>query len=121
MAELSGDRQNFTRIASGDLSSSQFRFLLLTNRDVHLAASSGESTKGVLQNKPQDNEHATVTVHGFTKITMGESLGISAFVMTNDSGYAIACGSGQACAGYTVTEADSGNIGEMFYTFTGTA
>lgn len=118
--ERTGLQWSWTGIASGDLSGSIHRFVVATGRDVHLAAASGTVVRGVLNSKPEDDEAARVVNLGHTKITLGESLGANAIVMTNDSGYAIAASSGQARLGYLIGGADSGGVGEMFFTFTGT-
>ncbi len=121
MAELSGRQDTVSRVASGDLSAdvTQYRFLILTGRDVHLAVTTGSIIFGLLQNKPQDNEHAKVAVSGFSKVTLGVSLGVGAFLTTDGSGYAISANSGDYVAGYLTTAAQSGLIGEGFFTFTG--
>lgn len=120
MAEVSGRRVTATGVASGDLNfadPANYRFLVKTGKDVHLAASSGAMAYGVLQNKPKDNEHATVVVDGFTKVVLGSSLGADCLVMTNNTGFAVLLSSGGATLGRLITGADSGKVGEMFFTF----
>ena len=122
MAEVSGPRTLVTAIASGDLNYADpvnFRFVLKTNKDVHLCSASGQMAYGVLQNKPKDNEHATVCVDGFTKITAGGSLGPDGPVMTNQLGFAIAVASGGSTLGRMVSGANSGYPAEMYFSFTG--
>lgn len=119
MAELEGRNIRVSRVASGDLSFADpqcFRFLLQTNRDVHLCSASGQIPFGVLNNKPRDNEHATVCIHGSTKIVLAMSLGANARITTNNTGQGIAVSSGGADCGFLMTGAVSGAVAELFFT-----
>jgi len=115
MAELTGGPQTtISRVASGDLSASQFSFVRASGDDVMTYVTSGGLMLGVLQNKPKNNENATIAVAGPTKIMMGTSLGPNVFVTGNTSGFAIrAAGSGSYVAGMLITGAVSGAIGEL--------
>jgi hypothetical protein len=122
MAEVSGPRTLVTAIASGNLNladPTNYRFVLLTGKDVHLCSASGQMAYGVLNNKPQDNEHASVCILGNTKISVGASLGVGAPVMTNNAGWAVLVASGGSTLGRMITGADSGLVGEMQFVFTG--
>jgi hypothetical protein len=120
MAAVSGMRTIVSKVASGNLNFAEpanYRFVrAIGNDDVLLPSASGQQVFGVLQNKPMDNEHASVCIHGPTKITLGISLGANARVMTSNSGYAIAADSAVNQCGYLMTGATSGTIGEMFFT-----
>lgn len=115
MAEVTGGPQiTVSRVASGDLSGSQFSFVRAIGNDVLSYVTSGGLMLGVLQNKPKNNEHATIGVIGPMKITMGTSLGPNVFVTGNTSGFAIrAAGSGSYVAGMLITGAVSGAVGEL--------
>lgn len=122
MAEQSGPNVKWTGIASGDLNFADpacFRFLKKTGKDVHLCATSGELVFGVLANKPKDNEHCSVVVDGFTKVSVGASLGPDIMVATNNTGFAIQASSGQAVCGRLITGGNSGMPGEMYFSMTG--
>ena len=122
MAEVSGPRVLMTGVASGNLDFADpagYRFVKKTGKDIHLCAASGELVFGVLNNKPRDNEHASVCVDGFTKICLGASLGADILVATNNTGFAINASSGQAVCGRLITGGNSGMPGEMQFTFTG--
>ncbi len=122
MAEISGDRMMMTRVASGSLNfadPAQYRFVQLTGRDVHLCSASGQAALGIVQNKPQDNEHATVCHFGHTKVSLGNSLGAGSLIMTDNTGFGIAVASGGATLGRLLTGASSGKLGEMFFTYAG--
>src|SRR3990167_1177654 len=115
MAELTGGPPTtISRVASGDLSTSQFSFVRGSGDDVMTYITSGGLMLGVLQNKPKNNEHATIGVAGPTKIMMGQSLGPNVFITGNTSGFAIrAAGSGSYVGGMLITGAVSGAIGEL--------
>lgn len=122
MAEVSGPRVLVTGVASGNLNFADpacFRFVKKTGKDVHLCATSGEIAYGVLNSKALDNEHVSVCVDGFTKISLGASLGPDILVAVGASGFAINASSGQAVMGRLITGGNSGLIGEMQFVFTG--
>lgn len=123
MPELSGDRFTLSRVASGDFNSSEenrYRFCIINARDFHLANTAGQVVHGVNQEKNLDNDHGKLAVMGFTKITLGESIGAQQFVTTNASGYAVrSVDSADYIPGVLYTGADSGGVGEMLMTFTG--
>ena len=87
MAEVSGRRVTVTGVASGDLNiadPANYRFLFKADtKKVALASTSGAIAYGVLNNKPKNNEHATVVIDGFTKVTVGTSLGPDVLVMNS--------------------------------------
>lgn len=95
MGELSsiGFKESF--VASGNLI--QFRFVRLGGDDVYLADSG--FADGVVQNHPNDNEHATVVVLGPTKIQLSNSYGSGILVGCGSGGYAV-----MAQGGTTVNE-----------------
>lgn len=116
MAEYT-DQLRFTRVASGDLRTSQFQFVQGGgNKDVYLA-NSGATFAYVLQNKPNDNEHATCAFLGSTKIRVASSIGPQTEIAVGSGGYAIiafqvgAVSSG-TIQGQLVVGATSGAIGE---------
>lgn len=123
MSELSGERFTITRVASGDFNASEenrYRFCILVGRDFHLAGTAGAVVHGVNQQKNLDNDHGQLAVMGMTKITLGESIGPQVFVTTNNSGYAVrSVDSADYIPGVLLTGADSGGVGEMLMTFTG--
>lgn len=119
MAEVSGPRVLVTAVASGNMylaDPAGFRFVTKTGKYVNLSSTSGGLVYGVLQNKPLNAEHASVCVDGFTKISLGTSLGPDVFVATNNTGFAIAASSGQSVCGRLITGGNSGMPGEMQFT-----
>lgn len=111
MATKRGDDFRASWVASGDLSGSQYRFVTYAGVDVYLPTS-GVVTAGVLQNKPQNNEHASVISQGFSKLILAASVGAGVEVMAANNGFAINVGSGQWVGGRTLTAGDSGAIVE---------
>ena len=115
MAEVSGPRTLVTAIASGNLNfadPANFRFVVKTGKYVNIAATSGGMIYGVLQNKPLNAEHASVCVDGFTKVTLGASIGPDVLVANGGAGFAINASSGQAVLGRLITGAQSGLVGD---------
>lgn len=113
MAEYT-EQLRVSKVASGNLDGSQYTFVRqIGNRDVLTIATTGVPMLGVLQNKPQNNEHATVAMLGSTKIRLANSLGVPSWVMAGVSGFAVLAVSGQVVAGQLITGATSGALAEM--------
>lgn len=116
MAEQT-DQIRITRVASGNLDvDPSYRFVTQAaggNKDVFLSATTGSIITGVVQNKPQDNEHATLCVLGDTKIALASSLGAGIYVMAGASGFAVEAQSGQVVGGLLLTSGTSGAVAEM--------
>lgn len=103
-----------SRVASGNLDGSQYCFVRqIGNVDVLTVPTTGGYALGVLQNKPQNNEHAGVAFLGSTKIKLANSLGAGIPIMSAVSGYAVQAASGQVVLGYLMTGASSGGVGEL--------
>lgn len=116
MAEVRGSLQTGTHVASGNLDGSQFTFvrgLAGVNNDVLTIATTGGLFVGVLQNKPQNNEHATVGYRGITKVKLASSLGAGIFVMAGNSGWAVQATSGAYVAGPLISNGTSGTVAEL--------
>lgn len=123
MAELSSIGFRETFVASGNLDTSQFRFVRLVGPDVYLADSG--FADGVLQNKPLDNDHATVVVMGPTKIQLSSSLGANILVGCGSGGYAVNASAGGVDSqgrkyGTLLSGGTSGAYGVMVFTQVGT-
>lgn len=119
MAELSniGNVESF--VASGDLSGSQYKFMQAAGNDVYISSSG--FAEGVLQNKPQNNEHASVVVMGGTKIMLAASLGPNIFVGCGSGGFAVnGTDTNGLHYGRLIQGATSGGLGVMYFTQTGT-
>ena len=122
MSVVSGNRTVVSKVMSGDGSALQYTFVRATpisNTGIYPASTVGEVVYGVLQNKPRNQEHASVAIDGLTKVIFGGSLGADATIMVNSNATAIAATSGQYVAGRVNTGGNSGSIGEIFLTLTG--
>ena len=123
MAELSSIGFRETFVASGDLNTSQFRFVRLVGPDVYLADSG--YADGVLQNIPLNNEHATMVVLGPTKIQLSGSLGANILIGCGSGGYAVNASAGGTTSegrkyGTLLVGGTSGAYGVMVFTQVGT-
>ena len=113
MAELATKGFQETFVASGNLDTSQFRFVRLVGLDVYMADSG--FADGVLQNKPLDNEHADVVMLGGTKISLSASLGSAVYIGCGSGGWAVqATGEGRRY-GRLIVGATSGAYGVMYF------
>jgi len=103
---------DFTVVAGADLSAQQYKNVNVSGT----LAGSSENVFGVLQNKPQSGEHATVRKIGYTKCYMPVSLGVGAVVMQSNanSGQIALVTSGQGGFGEIVFAASSGGIGTVY-------
>lgn len=123
MAEIRGGYIKASYVASGNLDNEpQYRFVRQGasntsqgNLDVFYPATSGAVVLGVIQNKPRNNEFATLVTLGHTKIMVANSLGSDIPVMTGNSGFAVRATSGQYACGFMRTGATSGAVAEMVF------
>src|SRR3954466_13157875 len=91
-----------TRRAGADLSatSAQYKFVKLNSSgDVILCAATTDIPIGVLQNKPKQNQAATVAIGGVTKCQAGATIAAAALVGTTAAGLAQTAATGQHTIG----------------------
>ena len=75
--EFSNYSVKITRVASGDLSASQYRFVKLSTTDLVVVCSGATDIPiGVLQNAPTSGQEAEILIIGGTKVEAGEALAI---------------------------------------------
>lgn len=93
-----------TAKADVDLSGRQYHILRLTGaHTTNIAVSAiGEKGMGVLQNKPQTNEHATIRFGGRSFVVAGAAMAVNDYFTSNASGRAISASSGQFVYGRTL-------------------
>lgn len=100
----SNNKESRTFIASGDLSGMQNRVVDLLgsfNKVGHALAGGGF---GILDNKPQNGEHATVNVEGELLVRVGAAVTAGQFGISAASGWAIAhVASTQVASGAVLT------------------
>lgn len=116
MAVVRGPRKGISCVASGDISTMQYKFVAKAPDGLHVfIPASGGQSEGVLQNKPRHNEHAFVVNEGNTKLFIASSLGAGTEIAAGSGGWGVTgTGSGQFKYGYLITGADSGLIAEAF-------
>jgi hypothetical protein len=103
--------QDRTIVAGADLSAQQYKFV---NYAGVLATSAANVFKGVLQNKPRQDEHATCRWLGVSRIYMAASVGAGTFIGISNatSGAGAIVSSGGIALGITRTAINSGYHGE---------
>ena len=88
-----GRYESETFIATGDLSSSQNRIVELTgSREVGMPV--GATGVGVLQNKPQAGEAASVKISGSVRVQAGAAISAGDYFKAASGGFAVAITSG---------------------------
>ncbi len=104
----SGWGEDFTIVAGADLSAAQYKIVGPTG----VLATSPTNPIGVVQNKPQSGEHATLRTTGLSKVVMAGSVGVGAFFgqSATTSGMGAVVTSGGMAFGRIVTACDSGMI-----------
>ena len=79
--EFSNYAVKLTRVASGDLSGSQYRFVKLSTTDtVVVCAAATDIPIGILQNAPTSGQEAEILIIGGSKLVAGEAMAIGAAV-----------------------------------------
>jgi hypothetical protein len=93
-----GNQDTITFTASGDLSGKQFHIMRANGEGTCAQASLSTDLAiiGVLQNKPQNAERATIAVEGVSKVVAGGALTANALITSNSSGRAAAVSSGSS-------------------------
>lgn len=86
--------------AGADLSAKQFTFVTIAaDGDVEANTTAGALVPGVLQNKPLENQEASVAYGGVSKVVAGDTVAAGDFVRSNTAGKAVA-NAGAAAPGY---------------------
>lgn len=111
MSPVYGQGSDVTIVAGADLSGQQYKPVNVSG----VLATSADNVFGILQNKPQAGEHATVRWHGFSKAYMSCSLGLGALVMGSNatSGFLALQTSGYQAFGEVFIAANSGDYGTL--------
>lgn len=112
MSGVYGQGFDVTIVAGADISAEQYKPVNISG----VLATSADNVFGVLQNKPQSGEHATVRVQGVAKIYMSCSLGQGALFMGSNasSGYIALASSGYCAFGQVTIAANSGSFGTAY-------
>lgn len=111
---FSNQLRNESFVASTDLSTRQYHIINLTGTNNKIDLAAARTGYGILQNKPQAGEHATVAVDGVSKCVAGAAVSIGDLITAAASGYASVVGSGTAASkqviGRALTAAASGSV-----------
>jgi hypothetical protein len=96
-----------TVVAGADISAQQYKPVGLTG----ILSTTDATVFGVLQNKPQANEHGTVRKLGYSKLYMPVSAGAGALLMGSSvtSGFVALCTSGYLAFAEVVFAGNSGS------------
>lgn len=87
---------SFTLAAAADLSTHQFKFIVVDTNGEAALAGAGVDADGVLQNEPEAGQAATVTTDGVTKAVVGAG-GVTAadLLETDATGQVITLAAGE--------------------------
>ena len=109
---FSGQQRSFTLQAAADLSGFQYCAVRLSAAGKTNLASlnTDSSVVGVLQNKPQNNENATISYGGLSKVVAGGTLTAGDIITVYGSGRAIIVTSALIAIGRCLETAAAGNI-----------
>lgn len=105
--------------AATDLSGKEYHFMRLdTDGKVNVCSDGGDfACVGVLQNKPESGEFATVAKGGKQKVVSGAAVSVGDMITNNGSGRAISISSGDTATVHGLALEASGADGEVI-TFT---
>jgi|TARA_Y100000015_G_C2371312_1_gene80187 hypothetical protein len=103
-------RQYLSMVAREDLSNMQYKIVNVHDANgIKLRVAAGAGVLGVLNNKPQSGEHATVVVGGLTRCVAGATMAAGSWVTVTASGTGTAATSGDYILGKSITGCASGS------------
>lgn len=106
---------NYSAIAGADLSGLQFYVLKMSgDNQVNITDTALGDIAGILQNKPESGQHATVCPLGMSKVRVGGACSYGNILTAADSGWAAVCGSGGNAFGFVRHGCNSGGIALAF-------
>ena len=105
---------SFTLVAGEDLRSSQFCAVDISQAGKAVLPVQGARAVGVIQNKPDDGEAATVVVTGITKAWIGTGgIGAGDNVTVDDDGTIIRATNTDRCIGVSLLTSAAGTLGSI--------
>jgi len=108
------NRQFISMTAGEDLSSSQYKIMYVdAANSVKQRNTKGVGVFGVLNNKPQSAEHASVVVGGLTRCMAGGTVAAGSWITVSASGTGITVSSGEYILGKAVTGVASGSYFQL--------
>jgi hypothetical protein len=107
--------RTFISMSAGeDLSSSQYQIVYVdAANSVKQRNSQGAPGIGILNNKPQSGEHASVVVMGLTRCVAGDTIAAGNWITVSASGTGIPVSSGEYIFGKSITGVASGSVFQM--------
>lgn len=99
--------------AGADLSAGQYKAVTIGGT----IAANNTTALGLLQNKPQANEDASMRVAGRSRYRAGAAVDSGSLLMVTTSGWLIAVTSGSLPCGQAFEGVSSGSIGEGYFNF----
>ena len=110
MAEK-GDGIDFTMIAEWDLSTAQYRAVIVSSsvsNKCQVASAARDRVFGINQSKVQSNESARIRVLGISKVIAGGTINAADILVSNATGHAVVGNSANAF-GIALQDAASGS------------
>lgn len=102
---------SFTLVAGADLTAKQFHFVDVNSSGAAIVPTgAGARTVGVLQNKPDSGEAATIVNSGIVMVVAGDDVTRGANVQTDVAGKVIDAGSGDVLVGVALEAGASGEV-----------
>lgn len=109
-----GQHQTFTMPAGADLSAHTFKAVDIATGNLALNA---KNAAGILQNKPMQNEHATIGFQGLMKYAAGGVITKGAALTVSSGGVFTSAASGSVVVGLSLEAAVSGAIASGIFNF----
>lgn len=111
------DRFTQTLAAGENLTGSQFHAIALDDGKV---AANGKEAGGILLNKPNTSEHASLNVMGVSRYAAGAAVAAGARLTATTSGWLVTASSGTYVVGRNLgTAVTSGSLGRGVFNFHG--
>lgn len=104
---------SFAVDAGADLSASQYKAIAVGGT----IAATSTAAMGILQNKPESGEDATLAMLGISKFRAGGAVTAGGAVAVTTSGWLVACASGDLAVGKSFEAVTSGSVGEGMFNF----
>lgn len=102
--------QRVTVLAAADFRSGQYRACTLNSSGQAAVPSAGAKIFGIVQNKPNTGEAATVVISGISKMEAGGVVAAGADVTTDASGRGVTAATGNTIAGNAVEAAGASGV-----------
>lgn len=105
----SGDKETVAIIAGADLRTAQYKVIAVAGT----IAAANDAALGVLQNKPNIGESASIAYAGHLKGTAAAAIAVGARLKVTAGGYLTTVASGDGTCGKALTAASSGALVEF--------